>query len=851
VPPEVPLVLYRDANFPGGLELGISAGVSAADLDGDGWVDLFLNSNGNLWRNVNGQTWQLARNLNGGLLRLEYGSSCADFDGDGDNDIATEPRTFSCFRLFRNDGFTFFDMAEDPSLLPRRPCRDGSETAGWADVDFDGWLDLFLPTYQPSISGGDQDNYFWRNLGPASVMSSVRFVEISRAANLAIPPGNSRPEGAQFCDYDFDGDVDLFSNGALYQNRSTGGTPSFAPMDESGSGIAFPSFLDEGAAFFDYDLDGDYDLAVSYVSGPGVTMWENRGDGTFFRAEDALFEGPRFGFDFGLSAADWDNDGDLDLTTRFLFRQNRILDANERRFVVAEADIPFGHIELPAIAWFDYDRDGDLDCAISNVPATVIPGNSHLYVNTTYTPSTPTPRRHVRVRPVTDAGNAPDGLETEFGASATLTVADAGAPRHRRFTASGSGYLNQNEYALHFAVPAGTPPVAGSAAGAGGAADLLALARALGAEPLDETATLTSATTLGQAEDNFALDVEFVSDPSAGRWRVDRHVNPVLGAVDLSQLQDREIIVWRSGRVRSNGCEIAPVPQESPRMLTTAGGLSLPSPSSGLPPLEIADPDTFIGVDLSTTAHVRLVELRVDGDLAAADPFNVAVWDVTTPSSPSLVDSSSRRTSLRNRRSDLPVEIVLAPGRRYRIVAAVTTLRATQIPGPVAQDGVTTHGGLRFVDPDPGSGAQVASAAPDPTRLYLAASYRRALVATPIDLGGGVRRDDGTLARLALSGTFVGGTPVQFALTGAARNSLAVLVLGAGVATTPFAGACALTPLPSFVLPGPLPTDSLGSLTISAPWPTGLRTGSEFWFQAWFLDGAAVAASNVAGVRAP
>lgn len=51
---EVPLVLWTDANFPGGVVFGDCYGVSVGDFDSDGWVDVYVNYSGRLWRNLEG-----------------------------------------------------------------------------------------------------------------------------------------------------------------------------------------------------------------------------------------------------------------------------------------------------------------------------------------------------------------------------------------------------------------------------------------------------------------------------------------------------------------------------------------------------------------------------------------------------------------------------------------------------------------------------------------------------------------------------------------------------------------------------------------------------------------------------
>ena len=82
---DVPLSLWTHADYPSGLPIGWTNGVSWGDYDADGYVDIFACESGNLWRNVNGETWELAANLDGMLpvTALRYGASFGDYNNDG------------------------------------------------------------------------------------------------------------------------------------------------------------------------------------------------------------------------------------------------------------------------------------------------------------------------------------------------------------------------------------------------------------------------------------------------------------------------------------------------------------------------------------------------------------------------------------------------------------------------------------------------------------------------------------------------------------------------------------------------------------------------------------------------
>ncbi len=687
---EVPLALFRNANWPDGLVLGATNGVSFGDYDGDGWIDLFACMSARLLRNVEGTTWRLAADLDSvlPLTSNRYGSSFGDYDNDGLPDIGTEPRAGtndSCLHLLHNLGDAqFVDVAGDPALVLGQPCNAPSETICWGDVEEDGDLDLFLPVY-PGFAGGP-GNFFLENLGPSGPGGAYRLVERSGPAGLDNPPMTARPEGAQFVDLDDDGDMDLYSNGTLYQNRCEDSV-DFDAMEEAGSGIGARQALDEGAAFFDYDLDGDQDLFIVYTN-RGVRSWEGRGDGTF-RPGVAAIDEPNIGLDLGFSAEDWDNDGDVDFTTRQVFRRNRFVEDGTRHFSVATHAIPGNHLTSATPAWGDWDKDGDLDCALGNWQSV-----GHFYENTLYGADVPAAEKpYVRVRVVRDDPLVARGLETEYGANVEL-VLHGDTLRREKFVASGHGYLNQNEYVLHFALPPG--PVPG--------------------EPL-----------AGQV---FDLVVDFPSRASRGVLRIDRLVNPALGDIVLAELEEREITVFRSGRVLLDGVERPALADgRSPRLFATGGGLALPDPVFGLPePTPAGSSARWVGLELGTdpTVPAALVkELVLDGQLAAplAGTFNLALWDVSDPLHPQCVRAEMRVTTSRNRRTHFAFVVELRPGRLYRCVALVSELRASPIAGARSAHGLSLKGGLDFVDVDPSTGKELVEARPDPAQMFLALRY--------------------------------------------------------------------------------------------------------------------------------
>ncbi|MDF3043665.1 MAG: ASPIC/UnbV domain protein [Thermomicrobiales bacterium] len=102
-------------------------------------------------------------------------------------------------RLFRNnkDG-TFTDVTFESKLY----YPTGTMGGGVADVDNDGYLDVYLGTGDPQISRLEP-NRFFRNNGNGAFADLTNFVGFQR-------PGN-KGHGVAFVDIDDDGDLDIFA----------------------------------------------------------------------------------------------------------------------------------------------------------------------------------------------------------------------------------------------------------------------------------------------------------------------------------------------------------------------------------------------------------------------------------------------------------------------------------------------------------------------------------------------------------------------------------------------------------------------------------------------------------------
>jgi hypothetical protein len=389
----------------------------------------------------------------------------------------------------------------------------------------------------------------------------------------------------------------------------------------------------------------------------------------------------------GCSAEDWDLDGDLDISAGPVFRRNLLVESGERFLRLASHSLD-GELLVPIPTWGDWDKDGDVDCVLSNHNA-----QGYFLRNTTYGPSTEKSQRlSVRVRPVRDSASVPRGLETEFGATVELRVhGDPSGFVRRRFVASSHGYLQQNEYALSMALPRGPDP---EAPARGVVFDLL---------------------------------VDFPSLPANGVLRIDSSVNPVLGDLELAALSEREITVFRSGRVRLDGVDFPPRAALSPRLAST-GALVLPVPDEPLAePVPAVQDRWSVGMEvdtLSAEGPVHVQELVLDGQLSPASDANVLLYDVTRPRHPRLVRGEERATSPRNDRSFLALDWQLQPRHVYRVLCRVTELRASpRLAGTLGAE-LANRGALSFACSGACSPAEAAGAVLDHANSYLELRYR-------------------------------------------------------------------------------------------------------------------------------
>ena len=328
------------------------------------------------------------------------GVALFDYDNDGDLDVylvqgapptgEKEPGN----RLFRNElrpsGTLRFTDVTEAAGVGHRASGMGVATG---DIDGDGDLDLYVTNLGPNV--------LYRNEGNGT------FSDVTKESGTDDPRWSS---SAAFFDYDRDGDLDLFVANYVdftYRNNKACFSPTGEPdyctpkaynplrsrlFKNDGQGrftdvsqaaglgsLAGPSL---GVTAADFDGDGFIDL---YVANDGAAnfLWMNRGNGTF--EERGLWSGAAYGQDgiaragMGVAAGDYDNDGDLDLFVTNLVREGSVLYRNEGRGEFSDVSLSSGLARASFLAtgfgasFFDYDNDGRLDLFAANGAVTRMP----------------------------------------------------------------------------------------------------------------------------------------------------------------------------------------------------------------------------------------------------------------------------------------------------------------------------------------------------------------------------------------------------------------------------------------------------------------------------------------------
>ncbi|HTP88645.1 MAG TPA: CRTAC1 family protein [Bryobacteraceae bacterium] len=213
-----------------------SLGVAVVDMDNDGWPDLFVANDtqpNKLYRNNHNGTFTEVGVAAGvafgedGVARGGMGTDAGDYDHSGRFDLLVGNFSNQMLGLYHNEGTGLFVDVAPRSDVGRASLLSNTFGAFFFDFDLDGNPDIFVANghidedigrVQPKIQFREPPLLF-RNAGRG------RFEDVSGA----VGPDMQRPivaRGAAYLDYDRDGDLDIVmttNNGPAYLLRNDGG----------------------------------------------------------------------------------------------------------------------------------------------------------------------------------------------------------------------------------------------------------------------------------------------------------------------------------------------------------------------------------------------------------------------------------------------------------------------------------------------------------------------------------------------------------------------------------------------------------------------------------------------------
>jgi hypothetical protein len=400
---------------------GNGQGVAWSDFDGDGDLDLYAvkDSSPNLLFRNNGNSTFIDVASFAGVNNSGAGNGAAwgDYDADGDSDLYVSKGSPDANLLYRNNGNSTFAEVGNSAGVADTGSGIG---AAWGDYDGDGDLDLYL-------ANSGSANRLYRNNGNGTFTEAGSTTGVNNSGNGL---------GVTWADFDDDGDLDIYlanagSANLLYRNNGNG---TFIDVGPS-AGVA-DTANSQGVSAGDYDADGDIDIYVTNF-GAANRLYRNNGNSTF--ADVGSLAGVNDGGNgIGAAWSDYDADGDLDLYLANWGSDNRLY-RNNGNGTFADVAVAMGVNDTgngTSVAWGDYDADGDQDLYLANNSSTSVLFTNNLgpYANT-----------YLAVKVANGLGRA-----TQSGVKVVLKTTVGGTPVATGLVDGGTGYGSQSVRPVHF-----------------------------------------------------------------------------------------------------------------------------------------------------------------------------------------------------------------------------------------------------------------------------------------------------------------------------------------------------------------------------------------------------------------
>ena len=441
-------------NHPSG-PYGQYGGIAVADFNRDGHQDMFLLCGGEMLYINDGTGFftdqAAAWGLTGGYVGV--GASAADFDRDGWIDIyvtsngpVAGPQSTGVHRLYKNNaGASFTNVADAAGVRYTSFAEPGGFGSAWGDYDLDGDLDLCVVQW---TNTAPEHNRLYRNNNDGT------FTDVTAAAlgNL-IPVWGFQPV---FIDMNGDRYPELliaadFESSRYFRNNGNGTftdytIPGGLGIDDNGMGTTVGDMNN--------DLLPDwYVTSIHYgfkfPGNPGNMLYINQGGDSY--TETSVASGCNDGgWGWGTVSADLDQDGWMDIIEvngrggagvwnneqAYVFRNTTAIAGATPTFQEVAITCGMAHYaNQTSVVAFDADNDGDLD-VMSYATGSAL----KFFENTTVDPG-------AWLKIVFDTANNPQIAPEGFGTSVEVT---AGGKSLLRIVDGGPTYLATCGAGLHF-----------------------------------------------------------------------------------------------------------------------------------------------------------------------------------------------------------------------------------------------------------------------------------------------------------------------------------------------------------------------------------------------------------------
>lgn len=352
-------------------------GAAWGDIDGDGWVDLFLPQGGGregsrvptakMYRNKHDSTFEDVTQ-SAHLALQGAGMGALFFDADGDLDLDLFVANYGANRMLINDGAGHFRDVTTLVGVPQDTRWHAAVCA--ADYDKDGDLDLYITSYL---------DYDPSKMPPADELGRYQREDPLEMLPFAFPGEHKtllRNDRIKSVPTEASAPLDSAQNGG----PTTPEVPRFHFTDVTDElKVGDPNGRGMQAIWWDFDRDGDQDLYVANDVSPN-SFFRNEGNGTF--KDISLSTGlddPRGCM--GLAVGDIEGDGDEDLfitnwqlESNALYINNAVAHTSSKSRVSTFRDraveAGLAQLSIGVTKWgcelADFDDDGDLDLFYAN-----------------------------------------------------------------------------------------------------------------------------------------------------------------------------------------------------------------------------------------------------------------------------------------------------------------------------------------------------------------------------------------------------------------------------------------------------------------------------------------------------